>query len=145
MPRGRPKGSKKFDPRGVAVEVWKALQSQGHELTLRYDGGKSALLRGQHSLKVAVAEVAKKLKCSPTTVWNAWSRFDPFKYEMQREKAMSDFEWDMAHTLRHDTALESLQREFGNREEFSEAEIEERAQEIEEGAPDTDAYRDFER
>ena len=28
-------------------------------------------------MKVAVAAVAKELKCSETTIWNAWSGFDP--------------------------------------------------------------------
>ena len=32
-------------------------------------------------MKVAVAAVAKELKCSETTVWNAWAGFDPLSYE----------------------------------------------------------------
>ena len=87
-------------------------------------------LRGQHSLKVAVAAVVKELGCSETTVWNAWSGFDVLKYLMTMEKCRFDFECDMQNEYRHGEALESLQREFGNRAEFSHEEVEERAQEL---------------
>jgi hypothetical protein len=130
MPRGRPRGSKKFEKSSIAILVWKVLKIQGYKLPLRYKSGKSVLLRGQHSVKVAVAAVAKQLKCSETTVWNAWSGFDPLAYELRWEKIWHDTEYDLAMTYRAEVALESLQREFGNREEFSHQEIEERAQEL---------------
>ena len=137
MPKGRPKGSKKFDPHGVAVRMWKAVISQGRPLKLRFDTGK--LLRGEHSLKVAVAAVARELKCSTTTVWQAWSVFNPLKYELRLEKRQFDFECDMHHEYRHEEALESLQREFGNQADFSEEEIEERARELD----DTRCFPDY--
>lgn len=128
MPPGRPKGSKKFDPRSIALRVWKAVKSQGHSLHVPSTTGKP--LRGQHSLKVAVAAVAKELGCSETTVWNAWSGFDVLKYEMTMEKCQHDFEVDIHYEYRAAEALQSLQREFGNRAEFSHEEVEERAQEL---------------
>ena len=130
MARGRPKGSK-FDKHDIRVKVWKALKSEGHTLPLLYERDKSGfiksrLIRGQHRMKVAVAAVAKDLKCSETTVWNAWGEgFDPWSYELQQEKYQSDFEWDIYYEYRRDAALGSLQREFGNRAEFTEEEIEE--------------------
>ena len=83
-------------------------------------------------MKVAVAAVAKELKCSETTVWNAWSGFDPLSYEYGREKRQHDAEMDLVYEYRREVALESLQREFGNRADFTEREIEDRAQELEE-------------
>jgi hypothetical protein len=130
MPRGRPKGSKKYDPRSVAVRVFEAVKSQQHTLHLSWATGK--LLRGEHSLKVAVASVVRELGCSPTTVWNAWSEFTPLNYALTLEKCQSDYELDMSYQFRHDEALESLQREFGNRADFSNEEIEDRAQELDE-------------
>jgi hypothetical protein len=124
MPRGRPK---KADTDLIRVKVWEALKSQGHTLPIELVDGR--LIRGDHRVKVAVAAVAKELKCSPTTVWNAWAGFDPLSYEWGREKYLHDFEMDMAHEYRREEALASLQREFGNKAEFTEEEIEERAQE----------------
>ena len=117
MARGRPKGSKKYDPHSIAVRVFKAVKSQEHNLHLSWATGK--LLRGRHSLKVAVAAIAKELGCSETTVWNAWSGFDPLKYELTWEKCRSDAESDIHYESRHADALESLQREFGNRRVFT--------------------------
>ena len=81
-------------------------------------------------MKVAVAAVAKELECSETTVWNAWAGFDPLIYEWGREKHQHDFEMDIAYECRAEEALQSLQREFGNKAEFTNEEIEDRAQEL---------------
>jgi hypothetical protein len=132
MPRGRPK---KTDTHLIRVKVWEALKSQGYTLPIELVDGESRLIRGQHSVKVAVADVATELNCSETTVWNAWSGFDPLSYEWGREKHQHDFEMDMAHEDRREEALKSLQREFGNKAEFTEEEIEERAQELDEAMP----------
>jgi hypothetical protein len=110
--------------------VWEAIQAQGYSLSLRGTSDKSVLLRGQHSVKAAVAAVAKVLKCSETTVWNAWSDFDALAYEIRREKCQDDFEWDNANQARYDEALADLQREFGNRADFPKEEVEERAREL---------------
>jgi GTP cyclohydrolase II len=139
--RGRPKGSKTFDPDSIALRVWKAVKSQGYSLHVTSTTGKP--LRGGHSLKVAVAAVVKELGCSETTVWNAWRGFNVLKYEMRIEKCRFDFECDIHNECRHGEALESLQREFGNRAEFSHEEVEERAQDLDEHRsyhPDYDPY-----
>jgi hypothetical protein len=65
-------------------------------------------------------------------VWNAWAGFDPLSYEYGREKHQHDFEMDMAYECRAEIALKSLQREFGNKAEFTSDEIEGRAQELDE-------------
>jgi hypothetical protein len=131
MARGRPKKKGlESEKQRIRLKVWEALKSQGHNLPIRLTNGKSRLIRGHHSIKVAVADVAKELKRSQTTVWNAWAGFDPLSYEWGREKHQSDAEWDLYHEFRHDEALEDLQREFGNRAEFADEEIEDRAQEL---------------
>lgn len=131
MPRGRPKKKGLWAEKDrIRVKVWEALKSQGYELPIELASGKSRLRRGQHRVKVAVAAVAKKLKCSETTVWNAWASFDPLSYEWGREKHQHDAEVDLAMTYRFEAALESLQHEFGNRADFSNEEIETRAQEL---------------
>jgi hypothetical protein len=139
MARGRPKKQGLWAERDrIGLKVWEAIKSQGTNLmAVGTDnrGGKGRLLRGQHSVKVAVAAVAKELKCSQTTVWNAWARFDPVSYEFRLEKVRCDYEWDIHNECRHDEALKSLQREFGNRPDFSHEEIEERAQELDEYHP----------
>src|SRR6476620_7556707 len=82
FPRRRPKKkSLESEKQKIRVKVWEALKAQGHNLPVRLVNGKSRLIRGQHSMKVAVAAVAKELKCSQTTVWNAWASFDPLSYE----------------------------------------------------------------
>lgn len=130
MPRGRPKTSGlRAERHRIRVKVWEALKSQGTTLPIELAGGKSRLLRGRHGVKVAVAAVAKELKCSEPTVWNAWSGFDPLSYEWGQEKYQHDFE---AYEYRREMALTSLQREFGNRAEFSDEDIEDRAQELDE-------------
>jgi hypothetical protein len=137
--RGRPKKKDLWSEKErIRVKVWEALKSQGYTLPIELADGKSRLIRGNHSIKVAVADVAKELKCSQTTVWNAWSGFDPLSYEWGREKYQHDFEMDMAYEYRRDEALKSLQREFGNKAEFAEEEIEDRAQELDDEyrAPD---------
>jgi hypothetical protein len=131
--RGRPKKkSLESEKRRIREKVWDALKSQGHDVPIELTNGKSRILRGEHSMKVAVAAVAKELKCSETTVWNTWAGFDPLGYEWGREKLQHDFEMDMAHEYRREEALGSLQREFGNRADFTDEEIEERAQELDE-------------
>jgi hypothetical protein len=80
MARGRPKGPH-FNKHTIRVKVWEALKSQGRTLPIELVDGKSRLIRGDHSVKVAVADIAKELKCSETTVWNAWAGFDPLSYE----------------------------------------------------------------
>ena len=131
MARGRPKKQGLWaEQYRIRVKVWEALKSQGHNLPIELADGKSRLLRGQHSVKVAVAAVAKEMKCSETTVWNAWSKFDPLSYEWGREMHQHDAEMDLAMEYRHAVALNLLQREFGNREEFSAEEIESRAEEL---------------
>ena len=78
MARGRPKKEGLWAEKDrIRVKVWEALKSQGYDLPIELANGKSRLCRGQHSVKVAVAAVAKELKCSETTVWNAWAGFDP--------------------------------------------------------------------
>jgi hypothetical protein len=139
MARGRPKGPH-FDKRTIRVKVWEALKSQGRTLPIELVDGKSRLIRGDHSVKVAVADIAKELKCSETTVWNAWAGFDPLSYEWGREMYQHDFEMDMAHEYRREEALRSLQREFGNKADFTNEEIEERAQGLDE---DHRTYDDF--
>jgi hypothetical protein len=137
FPRHRPK--KKgliWEKHKIQVKIWEAIKSQGKPLPMRYANGKSVLIRGQHSLKVAVAAVAKELKCSQTTVWNAWAGFDPWGYELQQEKYAYDAMMDSYYEFRADTALESLQREFGNRAEFTDEEIEARAEELDESLRD---------
>ena len=131
MARGRPKKEGLWAEKDrIRVKVWEVLKSQGYNLPIELAGGKSRLRRGQHSVKVAVAAVAKELKCSETTVWNAWAGFDPLSYEWGREKRQSDFEWDIHYEYRREAALESLQREFGNRADFSNEEVEARAQDM---------------
>ena len=133
MARGRPKEQGLWAEKDrIRVKVWEALKSQGHDLPIELINGKSQLLRGHHSVKVAVAAVAKELKCSETTIWNAWSGFDPLSYEWGREKRQTDFECDIHYECRQEAALKSLSREFGNKAEFTHEEIEERAQELEE-------------
>ena len=105
--RGRPKKKGLWSEKQIIrVKVWEALKSQGHTLPIELAKGKSRLIRGHHSIKVAVADVAKELKCSQTTVWNAWAGFDPLSYEWGREKHQSDAEWDLAHEYRRETAIE---------------------------------------
>ena len=131
MARGRPKKESLWAEKDrIRVMVWEALKSQGYDLLIGLAKGKSRLRRGQHSVKVAVAAVAKEINCSETTVWNAWASFDPLSYEYGREKRQHDAEWDIHYEFRHQAALESLQREFGNREEFADEEIEARAEEL---------------
>ena len=133
FPRRRPK--KKglpHDKDKIRKRVWEALKLQGHELPIELANGKSRLIRGQHSVKIAVATVAKELKYSETTVWNAWAGFDPLSYEYGREKHQHDAEMDLFYEYRHGVALGSLQREFGNKADFTEGEIEDRAQELDE-------------
>ena len=133
MARGRPKKKGLWAEKDrIRVKVWEALKSQGHHLPIELVDGKSRLIRGPHSVKVAVAAVAKELKCSETTVWNAWSGFDPLSYEYGQEKLQHDYEMDMAHEYLREAALESLSREFGNKAEFTNEEIKDRAQELEE-------------
>jgi hypothetical protein len=133
MVRGRPKKKDLWaEKQRIRLKVWEALKSQGHPLPIELVDGKSRLIRGNHSLKVAVAAVAKELKCSPTNVWNAWSGFDPLSYEWGQEKYRHDFEMDVAYECRAETALKSLQREYGNKAEFTSEEIEGRAQELDE-------------
>jgi hypothetical protein len=133
MPRGRPKEKGLWAEKDrIRVKAWEALKSQGHNLPIELVDGKSRLIRGPHSVKVAVAAVAKELKCSETTVWNAWSGFDPLSYECGQEKLQHDYEMDMAYESLREAALESLSREFGNKAEFTNEEIEDRAQELEE-------------
>ena len=114
----------------IRVKVWEAIKSQGHTLPIMLADGKSRLIRGHHSIKAAVADVAKELKCSQTTVWNAWSGFDPLSYEYGREKRQYDAQMDLLYEFRAAKALESLQREFSNKAEFTDEEIEARAQEL---------------
>ena len=133
MARGRPKKQGLWaEKQRIRVKVWEALKSQGRALPIELANGKSRLIRGRHSVKVAVAAVAKELKCSETTVWNAWSGFDPLSYEYGREKRQHDAEMDIHYEYRREVALKSLQREFGNRADFTDEEIEDRAQELEE-------------
>ena len=95
MARGRPKKKGLWAEKDrIRVKVWEALKSQGYNLPIELASGKSRLRRGQHSVKVAVAAVAKELKCSETTVWNAWASFDPLSYEWGREKHQHDAEMD---------------------------------------------------
>jgi hypothetical protein len=134
MARGRPpKEGLWAEKNRIRVKVWEALKSQGHTLPIELVDGKSRLIRGHHSVKVAVAAVAEELKFSTTTVWNAWSGFDPLSYVYGQEKFQSDYEWDIHYQCRHDEALASLQREFGNRADFSNEEIEARAEDLDEG------------
>jgi len=133
MARGRPKKKGLWSEKDrIREKVWEALKSQGYTLPIELVDGKSRLIRGQHSVKVAVATVAKELKCSETTVWNAWAGFDPLSYEWGREKRQYDAEMDLYYEYRREEALKSLQREFGNRADFSEEEIEDCAQELDE-------------
>jgi hypothetical protein len=83
-------------------------------------------------VKVAVAAVAKELKCSQTKVWNAWTGFDPWGYELRQEKYAYDAMCDAAYEYRCEVALKSLQEEYGNKLEFTDKEIEARAQELDE-------------
>ena len=53
-------------------------------------------------------------------------------YEYGQEKLQHDYEMDMAYEYLREAALESLSREFGNKAEFTNEEIEDRAQELEE-------------
>jgi hypothetical protein len=133
FPRRRPKKKNLFSEKHrIRVKVWEALQSQGHKLPISLANGTSRLLRGKHSIKRAVADVAKELKCSETTVWAAWAGFDPLSYEWCREKHQHDYELDLAMEFRAEAALESLQREYGNKAEFSDEEIEARAEDLDE-------------
>jgi hypothetical protein len=131
FPRRRPKkkglGSEKHR---IQVKVWEAIKSQGKKIPMSYANGKSRLIRGEHSVKVAVAAVAKELKRSQATVWNAWAGFDPWGYELRKEKYAYDAMCDAAYEFRWETALESLQEEYGNKLEFSDEEIEARAKEL---------------
>ena len=133
FPRRRPKKTGLwYEKQRIQVKLWEALKSQGNKLPINLADGKSCLIRGKHSIKRAVADVAKELKCSETTVWAAWSGFDPLSYEWGREKHQLDAEWDRAMELRAELAPESLQREFGNKAEFSDEEVEARAKELDE-------------
>jgi hypothetical protein len=133
MARGRPKKKDLCaEKQRIRLKVWEALKAQGHPLPVELVDGKSRLIRGNHSVKLAVAAVVKELKCSPTTVWNAWSGFDPLSYEWGQEKHRHDYEMCMAYEYRTATALKSLQREYGNKAEFTNEEIEGRARELDE-------------
>ena len=133
MARGRPKEQGLWAEKDrIRVKVWEALKSQGHTLPIELVDGKSRLIRGHHSVKVAVAAVAKELKCSRDHCMECLAGFDPLSYEWGREKLQSDYEWDIHYECRREAALESLSREFGNKAEFTHEEIEERAQELEE-------------
>ena len=107
MARGRPKKEGLWAEKDrIRVMVWESLKSQGYALPIELTNGKGQLIRGQHSVKVAVAAVAKELECSETTVWNAWSGFDPLSYEWGREKDQHDFEMNIAYECRAEEALQ---------------------------------------
>jgi hypothetical protein len=142
FPNHRPKNTGRHkDKQAIAEKVWKALKTQGHSLPLKYADGHSRLVRGSHSVKTAVAKVAKEMHCSTTTVYNAWSGFDPWGYELQQEKYAHDAMMENYYDYLHDEAVKELKEEQGPDREFTRDEIVTRMDEIEEKARED--YRDY--
>jgi hypothetical protein len=121
FPKRRPPKRGRFsESRRIAERVWETKK------TKRYS-----------KIENAIDDVAEQLGCSAGKVWTCWRDFDPARYEHQKADDAYWAMYDAAMEYRAEAALESLQREFGNRAEFSDEEIETAAQEMDE------AYRDY--
>jgi len=51
----------------------------------------------------AVAEVAQELRCSETTVWNAWKEFDPIEYKRWKREDKNERWLDAARETREES------------------------------------------
>jgi excinuclease UvrABC nuclease subunit len=126
FPRGRPKKGRDifgefFDQQHVAELVW--------------------LLKKVHGWKktgAAVKRVAEIKGCSERHVWTCWKKRDLVLFNLKQEKREYDAMVEGAYEARWEAAKQSLAEHFGADRDFTDEEIEQRAEDR-----DDDACRDF--